>query len=332
MVWLFLRYFSSFIDSLSHRSPDGLALYAVSSDGMLACMSFTSTELSGRASPSAQVQYLRKFGFEPPALPAGFVHPSDAPTTDHPAPTPVPRQQEVVNRLVAKRKPKRGTLTSIPSAAVPSAARVPPSTTGASVVQRQAALASSKLPQSVTTDGFGFDDAPMEQDPPPPISRRVAQNTDYSRPGSRGGDFDAGNSGFRGGDGDVRIDSLESDSPLRTRREDSISARPTRARTLGGDRVREAIPVRELVTGGNAMSGSTPGGNPYHAAPQVVLEVPAVLTYISAKGSGDVLLEGKNEETGAYISYLDMSNNSNACVASRSKRSWPCSRQTNRMA
>ena len=55
-------------------SADGLTLYAVSSDGTLACLAFDAAELEGRASKEAQKQYLSKFGFVPPPLPSGYAH------------------------------------------------------------------------------------------------------------------------------------------------------------------------------------------------------------------------------------------------------------------
>lgn len=55
-------------------SADGLTLYAVSSDGTLACLAFDAVELEGRAPKEAQKQYLKKFGFVPPPLPAGYTH------------------------------------------------------------------------------------------------------------------------------------------------------------------------------------------------------------------------------------------------------------------
>lgn len=55
-------------------SEDGLTLYAVSSDGTLACLAFDAAELEGRASKEAQKQYLKKFGFVPPPLPPGYTH------------------------------------------------------------------------------------------------------------------------------------------------------------------------------------------------------------------------------------------------------------------
>lgn len=53
---------------------DGLTLFAVSSDGTLACFAFDASELEGIAPPNAQKEYLKKFDFIPPPLPQGFVH------------------------------------------------------------------------------------------------------------------------------------------------------------------------------------------------------------------------------------------------------------------
>ena len=57
-----------------YRSSDGLTLYAVSSDGTLACFAFDCNELEGIAPQGAQKEYLRKFESVPPPLPNGYVH------------------------------------------------------------------------------------------------------------------------------------------------------------------------------------------------------------------------------------------------------------------
>ena len=50
---------------LLYRSPAGLTLYAVSSDGTPACFIFNWDELDGIAPQGAQKEYLRKFEFDP---------------------------------------------------------------------------------------------------------------------------------------------------------------------------------------------------------------------------------------------------------------------------
>jgi protein HIRA/HIR1 len=266
-------------------------------------MAFTPAELGAHAPADAQKQYLRKFGFEPPPLPSSYVHPSNSPganTSQASAATVAAPKQEVVNKLVAKRKPKRGVLSSIPSAAVPSAAN---QTNGvgnnaarpvAPSAQRPAPSAQLQLGASITTDGFGYDE-PMDQDAIPP--RRTE---DFSRPTSRGRLFDHDQDAF-GDEGDVRIDALDTHSPIRPQREDgSAQQKPARARTLGGDRVREAVTIRELVAGGGPAATSTHAAGSGAVNKQIVLEAPAVLTYISTKmvGPGDLVFEGKNEEAG----------------------------------
>lgn len=59
---------------ITNRSLDGLTLYAVSSDGTMAVLSFDAEELVGLAPLSAQPVYLKKFGFTAPPLPEGYSH------------------------------------------------------------------------------------------------------------------------------------------------------------------------------------------------------------------------------------------------------------------
>lgn len=83
-----------------------------------------------------------------------------------------------------------------------------------------------------------------------------------------------------------------------------------RARTLGGDRVREVGPVREIsqgqggsgpiaIGGSGATNVRNAGGRDY------VLSVPSVKTYISARVEGtEDVLEGSNFEDGSKCAYL----------------------------
>jgi protein HIRA/HIR1 len=110
----------------TRRSWDGLTLYAVSSDGTLAALAFTPDEMEGLAPASAQEQYLQKFGFVPPPLPAGYSHTALRERTPAP-PAPVAHTNgtttnaggEIVNKLVAKRgnkRARRARLQDVPSA------------------------------------------------------------------------------------------------------------------------------------------------------------------------------------------------------------------------
>ncbi|KAH8105664.1 hypothetical protein DFH11DRAFT_1733172 [Phellopilus nigrolimitatus] len=62
------------ICSLVALAADGLALYAVSSDGTLAVFAFGPPKLEGITPADTQRLYLAKFGFMPPFLPNGFCH------------------------------------------------------------------------------------------------------------------------------------------------------------------------------------------------------------------------------------------------------------------
>ncbi|VDC03743.1 unnamed protein product [Peniophora sp. CBMAI 1063] len=108
-------------------SNDGLVLYAVSSDGTLAAFAFDAHELEGLAPIEAQKQYLTKFGFELPDLPAGYSHTQTPPPSNSATPVPTVNANggEVVNTLVAKRNVKKRVSLARPGdrfADVPSAA------------------------------------------------------------------------------------------------------------------------------------------------------------------------------------------------------------------
>ncbi|KAF5383088.1 hypothetical protein D9615_005075 [Tricholomella constricta] len=270
-------------------SWDGLTLYAASSDGTLAVFNFDPDELEGIAPHSVQEQYLTKFGFNPPPVPEGYSHVSTKESSQiTPPPSPSTQKQslstgftqangggERINMLVAKRgNKKRANLTAVPSAGTTSASVngiAGPSGSTAPTSKR------AQLMQIMPSSTFPL---PSEQpfDAPDSWSRHADVSMDL----------------------DVPIDSLDTSvSPMHTRGKRKASAvidltdegKPNKARTLGGDRVREHVSVKEIgvVDGGTRVAW---GGQVGPSLP-----VAALLTSLTAEIEGsDDLFEGRNSE------------------------------------
>ncbi|KAM6492560.1 histone transcription regulator 1 [Amanita muscaria] len=278
-------------------SWDGLTLYTASSDGSIAVFNFDPEELEGITPHSVQHQYLTKFGFTPPPLPEGFTHvgmqQEPVQMTPPPSPTrangqvPHPAQQttstspnfssttmnggEQVNVLVAKRSnKKRVTLAQVPSAVVNG--RVDSSS---SATTRPPSSVSSKRVQLADTASTGFP-SPSEQlfNAPDSWSRHADMTMDV----------------------DVPIDSLATSTPLSKGKKTAISdlvddIKPPKARTLGGDRPRETVQVKEIgmMVPGPAMAIGMQRG--------ITLPVQPLLTYLSSEVEGtDDVLEARNSE------------------------------------
>lgn len=282
------------------RSWDGLTLYAVSSDGTLAAFAFESDELEGIASHSIQQQYLQKFGFTLPPLPDGWSHtniqlPSPGQRITPPPSPNRPSQQphglngfgasststshEVVNTLIAKRNTKRraqqqflGPLEGSNSPAILanlSAFRGSPTHAHSRTHPVTPVINSGLVPEMPSASAHSLDRHSLDHTSPDMVT-------------------------------EVPIDSLGPTSSAGAKRKLSLldmpDDRPTKARTLGGDRVRdsnmnvvkEIRPLVDIVPG----SPEIKGGN--------VLAVPPTLTYLSLKvaDAGDDILECKNSESG----------------------------------
>ncbi|KAF8632896.1 hypothetical protein AX17_004742 [Amanita inopinata Kibby_2008] len=297
-------------------SWDGMTLYAASSDGTLAVFNFEPEELDGIAPYSVQQQYLTKFGFTPPPLPEGFSHlPTHEPTRMTPPPSPARANTqdksraagqpsstfnastnggERVNVLVAKRSSKRhanlsqlksgasasmngrlGTSTTISGPPVPSTSK------RVQLTQLQDGSKTSVTSQSISTAAHRGFPSPSEQlyGAPDSWSRHADVTMDV----------------------DVPIDALDTTSPLAKgkRKASSINdlvdeSKVARARTLGGDRPREVIPVREIGT-----SVPTPS-MAVGVQRSMTLPVQPLLTYLSSDVEGtDDVLEVRNAEDGA---------------------------------
>ena len=322
------------------RSRDGYTLYAVSSDGTMAVLSFDPDELEGLAPFTAQEKYFTKFGFVPPPLPVGYSHSSLPPAArqgeqrdQRITPPPSPKHNaatahahdyaqsgfgssqdqggERINRLVAKRKTGKRIQTTfmgslganIPSAATPSTSAIappppmqssskPPTTNGRSFHEITGIVPSShrvssppqQQPQPYSTS-TGFDDVLMNGDGGELRYPSEEQDVDMST--------------------DVPIASFDtSGRAAKGKRKastaDLLDEKPVKPRTLGGDRVRDVVAVREISGGIAGGVVSSPTGLSSSVAGR--LPVPSVLTYLKAtiEGSED-LFEGRNSEDGGGI-------------------------------
>lgn len=295
----------------------------MSSDGTMAVFSFDIEELEGIAPLSAQEQYLKKFGFVQPPLPEGFSHQSTNASTDsRMTPPPSPGRTsaiaaahphdvgfgmanggpEAVNRLVAKRNTKRCIQSTfagaVPSAAVPSAAvpppappaQAPPSRMNGRSFHEIAGIIPSR-PQSLS--------APA---PEPFLAQSAFTNP--SRGPNDDMNLELGYPSFDDVDmSEVAIESMDTSSAKGKRKADFADERPSKARTLGGDRVREAVPVRILASNSAIPShgASMVVSAPWHGGIDPAGRLPTVtlLSYLetSAEGSEDIL-EARNFEDG----------------------------------
>lgn len=251
----------------THRSNDGLTLYAVSSDGTLAAFAFDATELEGLAPLAAQKQYLTKFGFSLPDLPAGYSHTQTPPPSN--SATPLPNVNvnggEVVNKLVAKRNVKKrvslarpgNRFGDVPSAAMPGAQN-------------------SRPP---------VDDSPFNA----PFSERDA-DVDMFPPSFNDFGDSFGGSSNGGGESSRMVRDIA----------------PAKGRTLGGDRPREAAPseVRTIRAANDLLKPLRPSNRPNNITfdiPPALNYISHQLVEVD-----DAVLEARNAESGdlnevAYI-------------------------------
>jgi protein HIRA/HIR1 len=268
-----------------------LNLYAASSDGTIAAFSFEPEELDGIAPIADQEDYLKKFSFIPPEIPKGYSHTSELDTAPTKAQAPSSSATfseqangtgERVNVLVAKRSKKRPNLNTIPSAAIPSAS-APPSHRHTHVPQppqEHMSISAARRPS-------------FDHRFPSPSEQPFATHGSWSRHADVGMDLD------------VPINTIDTGS----KRKSSVmgfeeDGRPaTKARTLGGDRKRDSVPVKEIQSPAKAatvaVSWSSSSVGP-------VLPVPPVLNSLSAEVEGsDETFEGRNyEDSGEFGSYI----------------------------
>ncbi|TCD68876.1 HIR complex subunit [Steccherinum ochraceum] len=217
---------------------------------------------------------------------------------------------EHINKLVAKRKTAKrvqptfmGSLASnIPSASTSNTpisapppsmqptARPPPSANGRSFHEITGIASSSRQipsppsiqPQPYSATTTGFTDVSMNGESMglryPSEDRDVDMSTEVPITS-----FDAAG---RSGKGKRKASNA-----------DILDEKPLKPRTLGGDRVREVVSVREISGGVPAVIVSSPSSGDSSLAGR--LPIPSTLTYLKAtiEGSEDVL-EGRNSEDG----------------------------------
>jgi len=292
-------------------------LYAASSDGTLAVFNFDAEELEGIAPHSVQEQYLQKFGFLPPPLPEGFSHhaPTRAPdaTTSRITPPPSPSRAgaksptpqssqtgfggvngihdggEVINKLVAKRSNKKRIqpkfMGSVPSASTPTSNQTSGGPSNAMLGSRAFDVRPSSHLQPSTLSH------PMSRPP----SHSISPLTD-SWPHAYDADVDMS----APMDMEVPIDSLSNGNTFKGKRKASIldgaDDYRVKPRTLGGDRPRESIAVREI---GGAPPGITWDS---HVASCTLPVLPLYNSLsIRVEGNDDVLQAYNSESDGVCI-------------------------------
>ena len=109
---------------------------------------------------------------------------------------------------------------------------------------------------------------------------------------------------------EVMIDSIDTQGVNKGKRKSSaadlLDDRPSKARTLGGDRVRESVPIRELAAPPAAQLGSSAASD-WSTTRNLAgrLPWPSLLTYlkVSVEGLEDIL-EGRNSEDGGMSASL----------------------------
>ena len=270
-----------------------MTLYAASSDGTIAVFNFDPAELEGIAPHTVQQQYLTKFGFTPPPVPEGFSHVATRPPsqmTPPPSPTrangqmsatpqpatstsfPTTNGAERVNVLVAKRgNKKRAALSHAPSGAVNGRLEAGSSLAGSSV-----SAPPSKRVQLMHHQDIQSFPSPSEQpfNAPDSWSRHADVSMDI----------------------DVPIDALDSTPPRTKGRRTAIGdllddVKPPRARTLGGDRHKGVIQVKQIGTVVPVPSMAA------EVQRSMMLPVPPLMSYLTSEVEGtDDVLEAENAE------------------------------------
>ncbi|KAF8636355.1 hypothetical protein AX16_011006 [Volvariella volvacea WC 439] len=289
-------------------SWDGLTLYAASSDGTLAVFNFTAEELEGIAPHSVQEQYLSKFMFTPPPLPEGYSHtsipakPSSTRMTPPLTPPGEPHAQsstsqqhtdlghvtasgEHVNVLVAKKGNKNKKRVGLTSASSIPSASTGPSNAPSTITSTQAQHDSNNKGKSPVSFP-----APAEQ--PFESAGTRNENTWPGRYLNNDVPMDL--------DVDVPISSLDTSGGgavnPRKRKASPMEGDETRvgkARTLGGDRVREAVTSVKELSGLLSGVGSTSGAVTQAAS----LPMAPLMNYLKAEVEGtEDVLEARNSE------------------------------------
>jgi protein HIRA/HIR1 len=310
---------------------DGLTLYAVSSDGTMGVFNFDADEMEGISPLSAQKDYLKKFGYELPPLPTGFSHkqPSKEAMAPQMTPPPSPSSGKTegqpqpfgtmvnggganhVNQLVAKRNNKKRVQPKFIGSLGGPGSSVAASVPSALSVQQSSRPKPSNFPYGITSDSFddpapsaGMSTSiPIPSNSPtgsPSMTARTRLSTSVSNNFTANDGFDdVEMSDVQPHSMQVPISSLSEDDPAGMKGKRKISVmdlvddgRQSKARTLGGDRAREQVTVREISSSGGPIQRDFGG-----RSASAMLRTPSLLNYLSAKvDGGQDFLEARNSE------------------------------------
>lgn len=285
-------------------SWDGMTLYAVSSDGTIGVFDFDPEELEGIATHETQKEYLQKFNFSLPPVPEGYSH-TDKPRTsfaDNGTATSPSTMgfgnlngSERVNVLVAKRGKKKRVSLSAANEAVNGTITAGP----ASILKRAELMhvddTAKHTPASTSTSVMR----------PRSFFDRMCdswEQQDWEKAREKGIE-DVGMDVEMAAD--VPITAIDSKGKRKASNVIDLTedGRPTmKARTLGGDRLRDNLPVKEIDTGrGRGEGGMVSIWNSVVLETRGVLPVPPLLTSMSAEveGSDDVFESRNSEDDGS---------------------------------
>ena len=306
-------------------SWDGLTLYATSSDGTLAVFNFDPEELDGIAPHSIQTSYLQKFGFVPPPLPEGFAQHAVPPPSSRITPPPSPSRTKsvtpnpnamhsqtngfvngiggggVINKLVARRGNKNKDKKRVQPTAVPSASTIPSASTTTTT------MGPGSGPSSTANAFFP---------PPHSHSQTMSPMLDSWPYGGYEADVDMD----RDKDMEVPISALSTGPEgLKGKRKASCydiggvdDGRVSKPRTLGGDRPRENVAVREI-----GVVGSSGGHIGVGMELGLGLPIPPLYNSLTVRveGSEDILEARNSENDGtSHLVWSPMRVDLYACV------------------
>ncbi|KDQ18757.1 hypothetical protein BOTBODRAFT_153623 [Botryobasidium botryosum FD-172 SS1] len=251
-------------------SFDGLTLYACSSDGTIGVFDFDQEEMEGIAPRSAQVEYLKMFNFTPAPMPTPLLERVSQARTPPPSP------------------PHFSSSTPVSLAAPPT--YPPQSVTVAKNGKRRI------KPLFISHLSYGpLPSASAAPSAAPPLFGSIsmfAPNEDHHHAEL---DMTVPITALNGGGDDRKAEKRKAEEDEAG---SSWPGRPTKARTLGGDRVRESVnQVKELRSRVSAV-GFPPAPN--HPSTAIAIDIPSIKSYLCSaleEKDGD-LFEARNPEVG----------------------------------
>ncbi|KZO90530.1 WD40 repeat-like protein [Calocera viscosa TUFC12733] len=281
---------------------DGLTLYACSSDGTVAVMKFSPSELRGIAPHDVQVNYLKGYKFNSPmnltyqptvqSIPPP---PQHSPPVQRIQPLPVGQPQlnvggtqEVTRTTDGKRRIRPVLLSQGSSTAIHPQQPYPQQPMQNGILHQQPIA----TPQPVYAQ-------PLLHDAAEPSNPFTSTPFTASQPPRYGSSMPLSASSGQMVDDDIQmIESWETAEPS-----SAGGTSPRKGRTLGGDRVREPIIVKELQTMPMQIVNLVGAGGapPVGGSAGPVLKAPAPKTYMSTPiegGKEGDMLEGRNAEDG----------------------------------